>query len=278
MSIEDWQQATRPKVQGTWNLHELLPSGMDFFVLLSSVAGIFGNSGQSNYCAGNTYEDAFARYRTSIGEKAVSIDVGVVLGEGFTAENQDVMDRLLRLNLFHPNSLADIFAILDYYCDPNLQAIEPAESQVITGLELPADIEAKGSDVPSALEQPIFRYMQQAEGSYKRLKDSNSQVRSFQVAFTSAPSASAASVVVSEALKMKLSRVLGVPVEHIGIDSSLDSYGVDSLIGLELKNWLAKESGADLAVFEILGRATLRDIGKTVTAKSSMRPESWRDD
>jgi hypothetical protein len=275
MGIDEWRQATRPKVQGSRNLHKALPTGMDFFILLSSVAGVFGNTGQSSYCAGNTYQDALARYRTSIGEKALSIDVGVVLGEGYVAENHQVMDRLMRLNLFQPNTLVEIFAILDYACDPERQV---GKSQVITGFALPADIEARGGDIPSAMEQPIFRYMHQAEGSYKRQKASDSHVRTFRAAFTSAESSSVGALVVAEALRMKVSRVLGLPVQHISIEAALDSYGVDSLVGLELRNWLSKESGADLAVFEILGGATLLMIGDTVAAKSTIRPKGWASD
>ena len=60
MSLEDFQIAVKPKVQGSWNLHTLLPSDLDFFVLLSSGAGVTGNRGQANYCMGNTYQDALA--------------------------------------------------------------------------------------------------------------------------------------------------------------------------------------------------------------------------
>jgi hypothetical protein len=275
MDIAEWRAATSPKVIGSWNLHELLPAGMDFFILLSSVAGIFGNVGQSNYCAGNTYEDALARYRISIGEKALSIDLGVVLGEGYVADNLQVMERLLQLNLFRPNSLDEIFAMLDYGCNPDLQLTEPSQSQIITGFELPADIESNGRDVPSAMEQPIFRYMRQAEGSTKRSQNVDSHVRTFRSTFTAAESASAGALVVAEALRMKVGRVLGLPVENITTGSALDSYGVDSLVGLELRNWLSKESGADLAVFEILGGATLLKIGQMVAAKSSLRPAVW---
>ena len=38
---------------GSWNLHELMPRDLDFFIMLSSLAGILGNRGQSNYRAGN---------------------------------------------------------------------------------------------------------------------------------------------------------------------------------------------------------------------------------
>ena len=60
MSLEDFQTAIKPKVQGSWNLHALLASEFDFFVLLSSAAGVTGNRGQANYCIGNTYQDALA--------------------------------------------------------------------------------------------------------------------------------------------------------------------------------------------------------------------------
>jgi hypothetical protein len=117
--------------------------------------------------------------------------------------------------------------------------------------------------------------MQQAEGSYKRMQGSNSQVHTFQAAFTSADSASAGALVAAKALKKKLSRVLGLPVEHINSKYALDSYGVSSLVGLELQNWLSKEPGADLAVFEILGGATISQIGNIVATKSTMWPEGW---
>src|SRR5690349_522221 len=36
MTYEDFVSATRPKIQGSWNLHNLLPKDLDFFVCLSS--------------------------------------------------------------------------------------------------------------------------------------------------------------------------------------------------------------------------------------------------
>ena len=62
MTWDDWNASTSVKVQESWNLHESLPTGMHFFVMLSSMAGIFGNVAQSSYYAGNIYQDALARY------------------------------------------------------------------------------------------------------------------------------------------------------------------------------------------------------------------------
>lgn len=52
MTHSQYMAAVRPKVQGSWNLHKLLPDDLDFFVMLSSSAGIAGSRGQGNYAAG----------------------------------------------------------------------------------------------------------------------------------------------------------------------------------------------------------------------------------
>jgi hypothetical protein len=43
MSAQDWNLSLRPKFKATRNLHELLPADLDFFVCLSSIAGIIGS-------------------------------------------------------------------------------------------------------------------------------------------------------------------------------------------------------------------------------------------
>jgi KR domain len=116
MSYEQWRAAMDPKVQGTWNVHEIFGSSLDFFVLLSSSGGIVGSYSQGNYCAGNTFQDAFACYRAGLGlpgnhirshcDDTVadsfvgrSIDIGSVEGEGYTAENEAAAEFVRRQGL-----------------------------------------------------------------------------------------------------------------------------------------------------------------------------------
>ena len=78
MTFDKWSGATQPKIAGTWNLHSALPNDLEFFVILSSVVSVIGNTGQANYAAGNSYQDALAHYRRMRGLAATSLNVGLV--------------------------------------------------------------------------------------------------------------------------------------------------------------------------------------------------------
>lgn len=83
------KRATKSKVQLSCNLHNQLPRDMDLFVLLSSLAGLYGSLAQSNYAAGSTFQDALASCRTSIGMKSFSFDLGIVRDVGIVADRED---------------------------------------------------------------------------------------------------------------------------------------------------------------------------------------------
>ncbi|KAG9713115.1 putative polyketide synthase, partial [Aureobasidium melanogenum] len=52
MTLDDFSAVVNPKVAGTLNLHNSLgTSELDFFIALSSVAGVVGNRGQAAYAA-----------------------------------------------------------------------------------------------------------------------------------------------------------------------------------------------------------------------------------
>lgn len=39
MDLDTWNKPVGPKIQGAWNLHNLLPKDMDILILFSSIGG-----------------------------------------------------------------------------------------------------------------------------------------------------------------------------------------------------------------------------------------------
>ena len=78
MGHERLAAALRPKVRGTWILHQLAVGiPLDFFALFSSTTALWGASKLAHYAAANSFLDGFAHYRRSIGLPATSIDWGL---------------------------------------------------------------------------------------------------------------------------------------------------------------------------------------------------------
>jgi acyl transferase domain-containing protein/NADPH:quinone reductase-like Zn-dependent oxidoreductase/NAD(P)-dependent dehydrogenase (short-subunit alcohol dehydrogenase family)/SAM-dependent methyltransferase len=77
----------RPKVDGAWALHAATCHRLlDFFVMYSSVASVFGSSGQANHSAANAFLDALASYRRALGLPGTSISWGAWSKVGAAAD------------------------------------------------------------------------------------------------------------------------------------------------------------------------------------------------
>jgi len=66
-----------PKVAGAWNLHQLTRQDqLDYFVMFSSAASLFGSPGQLNHAAANAFLDALAHARRAAGLCGASVNWG----------------------------------------------------------------------------------------------------------------------------------------------------------------------------------------------------------
>ncbi|XP_078355014.1 uncharacterized protein LOC144639605 [Oculina patagonica] len=79
------------KARSAQYLHDLtLDEPLDIFLLMSSVVTVWGNSVQPSYCAANSFLDALAHQRHSLGLPALSLQLGPVQGAGFLEDKTEV--------------------------------------------------------------------------------------------------------------------------------------------------------------------------------------------
>lgn len=274
MTHAEWSKTIRSKVNASWNLHQLLPSDLDFFFLLSSIVGIYGSPGQANYAAGCTFQDALARHRTTAGRPAsVSLDLGWMRDDGVVRESADYARRLASTANFNPVATTDLLALLDHYCNPALEPLSPDQSQLLIGASTPAEARSRGGDAFWASRTRMFAGFDvelEAAASGMAASAETAKGDDLDVAqlFIQADGPLTRIGIVVTALKSKLARALGVEAKEIEGGKGLADYGVDSLMAVELRNWIQRDFGVSPAVFEIMQNGKkIDDIGMLVEDK-----------
>ncbi|RYP67344.1 hypothetical protein DL771_007288 [Monosporascus sp. 5C6A] len=269
MSHTQWDRTIRSKVATSWNLHSLL-ADLDFMVLLSSVSGIVGNPGQSNYAAGCTFQDALARYRTHHGRKTTSIDLGVMRTIGVVAETESLQKHFdggaQGLGQIEEH---EFLALLDICCDPAADLTTPA-SQIVMGVGTPMDFLARSLEPPEIMQRPLFAHFRQAASSSHN-NTTHSASDNFAALFRHAETAEERSSLVARSLARKLALALAIEPEDVDTERPLHAFGVDSLVAVELRNWIAKVFAAEVPVFEIVGGRTVKGVGELVERCSQIR-------
>lgn len=275
MTHAQWEETIRSKVQSSWNLHRLLPQqGLEFFILLSSLSGVYGSIGQSNYAGGCASQDALARYRVARGQKAVSFDLGWMSNIGIVAETALYQQNRQTSADMMPIEDVELLALLNVYCDPG-QPIEADlhRSQLLVGAVTPAECLARGLDPPTLALRPMFAGFSMVLGGSDGKQGGEGGAVDFAALFRQAETFEDRARVVVLGLSTKLARAMSITVDDVQPSRQLSDYGVDSLMAVELRNWIAKEFRASVAIFEIMGSSTITAIGSLVVEKSEFGEE-----
>ncbi|KAK7729951.1 Type I Iterative PKS [Diaporthe eres] len=272
MTLDEWNDAVRPKANASWNLHDVLGRSLDFFIILSSTVGITGGPEQANYAAGNTFQDALARHMASQGAHAVSLDLPIIRGVGYVEERPELLDHLRAMgwafmeeNEFH--------ATLDYHCRPTEGPVPLARSQVLPRFWLPQQTAADGHELPPWRLDPLFSHLAVSSSATTAAAEGTTDAKksvNHVALLTAAKSPEEAEKVVLEALLLKLSRVLSVDVSNLDAGKPLHAYGVDSLVAVELRSWIAKELKAEVSVFDMTNASSISQVATTAADKSKL--------
>ena len=254
MTLTKYYQALDPKIRGSQNLHDIFqqsPGQLDFFIMLSSLGGILGNASQSNYCIGNTFQDALAHHRASNGSPALAIDVGKVVDAGWVAQNRDtiVISQGI-LAQAREIRVKDLTALIEYHIRAKSAGSDQAAAQVAVGLRDYPAFDARFSHVGASL----------SKLTHNQVPQDQIQSLDSQIAAARHDGAQLLAVIL-EAFKQKLGRLLALKVEDLHDEDAITDYGVDSLVAVELRNWIRRETGATVTVFEILnGKLTVKGL------------------
>jgi len=268
MSTECLNKVLTPKVKGTYNLHKatLEEKTLDFFISFSSVSSIVGNLSQSNYAAANAYLDALAHWRIAHGLPATSINWGAIGDVGYVATRKDLQQNMAKRG------------IKTLPINEALSALAYAVSNPMTVPQFVAApmIWTVAGKTLSALNLSKFGFVRredvQSQSQSQANAASGSQVGQKLAAATSPEEKTS---VVLEAICEKLASMLNVPQDQVEPDNRMSDLGVDSLMAVEMKNWISAElKASNISVLDLTGSKSIADIaqkiGKDLATSSSL--------
>ena len=267
MTLPQWQVAVKAKIDTAWNLHNLLPKDLSFFVLLSSLAGIIGQMATANYAGGCTFQDALARHRVQHGMKGVSLDIGWMRDIGIVSESAAFQRHRLTTDDMKQIDARSLMALLSICCDPEAPPISPEQSQMLIGLRTPADFLAKGRTPPALLDRPLFSIFSRVAST--QAGSHAGQAADAAALFRTATEPADKAEVMVKALVAKLARAMDISPADVELSKPLSNYGVDSLMAVELRNWIKRDFSAPVAVFDIMGGLPISSIGELVVSRST---------
>ena len=233
------QDVLAPKLCGAWNLHmQTVSRPLDLFIMFSSISGIFGHAGQGNYAAANAFLDALAWYRRSNGLPALSVNWGHLGEVGYIARHAALAQRLERqgvLSLTLPQALAGLeMAIVRQHVQVSVMRADWSKWREL--------------GVTSRVSPRFAQLCGAAEAGRSRPGDGASPSRETILTADSAGRAGLLETLV----RQKVARVLGTSPDRLDGNKPLLQLGVDSLMAVELRNWLEAELRIDLPIVELM--------------------------
>jgi aryl carrier-like protein len=234
---------------------------LDYFIALSSTAGIFGSRGQSAYAAANTFLDAFMQYRVRNGLPGVAVDLTAVTGAGYIAENAERKAAIRKNFGSETISEQEVLALLSAAVRGTFRT-----PQCLTGLKLHL---GAGGVWPYYARDARFNQLKQdtIERNQKEGHDPTEHVISAGEAFRAAKNDDDMAVIAGQAILRKLSEELAMPLQDLDAARNITSYGLDSLTAIELRNWIARELRVNLQILELLSSGSVNGLSELIVRK-----------
>jgi acyl transferase domain-containing protein/acyl carrier protein/ribosomal protein S18 acetylase RimI-like enzyme len=240
-----------PKVEGAHHLLESVAAeALDFAWLFSSVAGLFGGAGQSNYAAANAALDGYAHWLRSRGVRAMSINWGPWRGTGMAAGLARPEAMLARMfsDALKPEDSPALFGALLAVDEAQCCVTPWRQDLIASATRLPYLLQTLRDPRATAPSAPpptprLADFLEGALGDERKLR-----TRAF--------------------VAGQIARITGLAATAVDPWVPLSTLGMDSMMSLDLQTALSASLGKSLAATLLFDHPTLDALAAHVLAQA----------
>ena len=264
MTVTDFKMVLQPKVNGTNYLSKTFAdSDLDFFIMLSSTTSFIGSRGQANYAAASTFQDSVAQSMSESGTHYVSLDVGMVDDSSVIASHVERRQNLMRHGII-PLKMEHVMAIVGYAMSP--QAKRDGCRQLAIGLDRQSLSTHQDPRIPR---DGVFSHLGYRSGQ-KVAGEATRQSGSVDEAIKCSKNAEEVSSVIAQATIRHICALVALEHDDTTLDTPIADLGLDSLIAIDLRNWIARNFQAAIQTSEIFDAPNLRTLVHIVSSRSPL--------
>ena len=261
-------QVFRPKLAGAWLLHRVLKDEpLDFFILYSSIGALFGQAGQGSYAAANAFLDALAGFRRSQGHPATSINWGLWSGFGLAAGAgaRSTIDHLSEQGIMGMTAAQGTQAIHDVLSSGVTQAVVMAVDRKKFRKAFAAE------DQPASLSR-LARNLSDSATELRATQNAEDPDSVRQALFSTQVGKKRFQLLEGQLCDI-LVAVLKQDPSLISRDKPFNEMGLDSLMGIELKNRCEKRFGVALSATVAWNHPTIKALALHLSEKMGISLE-----
>ena len=255
---------SRAKVLGAWLLHRLFqPDELDFMAMFSSIAATWGSAGQGNYAAANAFLDALAQHRHARGQPALSIAWGPWTDAGVAAGER-------RGHRLAARGIQGIAAAQGLSVFVQLLGQDACS---ITAADISWSHFARS--YPTASASPMLEALLASEQESRLVEPAQAKRGEARDQVLAAPTERRHPMLV-EMLTNHIARAVGRDPTSIDAHQPLTALGLDSLMGIELRNRLEAELDISIAMGVLLEGPPIVELARELLERLTEQKDSSR--
>ena len=231
-------------------------------------------------------------YRHAKGLPAQSIDLGLMRGLGYVEEHKEVAA--------HTSSLKFVGSILlllacIFFLTRNQTSVDADQFLHILGSAMAGTADGEhplppqllvgagsGGAVQASRAAGIdgdyywlrtlshFAYLQQMDVQEASATEEQSSSDGLIAQLGRSTSMDEATEIVQGILLAKVAKIIVTPVTDIDTSKPIYTYGVDSLVAVELRNWLALELKSEISIFDLTSNTPITEVCKKIAGRSQI--------